>query len=377
MAQTSFKFAHLASSLFRRKYSDYEIRLLVNIAPPSIDESDNCLRIQNFKVASNIMKTFGNELRKLSILNSPYYDYLQIDDYRVQIIQIVNEYCSKSLTQLNLQRINNETWPLFIKPFEKVESLDIEIQTDSSGMNLSQMFPNLKRLRVYLLDETSIIDCEIPHLKNLEIKFENQLWQKKKHILKLIENNPQIRSVVATSTPPEFVKKVQELLPNLENITLIFADRRNEPMHFANVKHCKLDKRSERTLKNLSFSQLETLEISYEYEFNVFHEFFRRHQNLSQLYIKLFLNHEIQEFETIMALLPHLITLEMSATSGMNIEVVARFIQSHPMLRRFQFPIHEISEADQEILRARFETNWNIESVVDFYGYKKFIFEKE
>lgn len=72
-----------------------------------------------------------------------------------------------------------------------------------------------------------------------------------------MKKNPQIRSVNAVTTPSKFIEVVNELLPNVEHLELVFIDHQNKPLHFESVKHSVLHSSPKGSIKKLTFSNLE------------------------------------------------------------------------------------------------------------------------
>lgn len=56
--------------------------------------------------------------------------------------------------------------------------------------------------------------------------------------------------------------------------------------------------------------------------------------------------------------LPELMEMIVTIYSGNNTDKITTFIGNHPTLMKFQFLKHEIPEGDREILRQRFEPDW-------------------
>lgn len=368
MAQVNFEFESIASDVYRRNYVDYKIQIDETEnedlqKPYHIDQIQQFIKIQDFKVASNVMKYFGNHIRNLSIRNNPSRNYTSGSDWTM-INQFINKYASKSVVHLKLNIIGNELWPLIEIPFTNVKKLDIEVaqlNEKNDGMKLNEMCPNLKALHIRLIGEINydFINCELPHLQHLDIKFYNWYENRKEQIIGLIRKNAQIRSVAAKYTPPTFVKVVQELLPILENLTLEFSDDKNEALHFKSVKHCVLHTSWFMKIKKLSFSRLESLETTYSMrEFEKFTEFFRRHTTLERL--TLYSNQFAQlQLDLLTADLVNLVEMIVKDYFEMNINDVNRFIESHSKLMKFQFKPKKITNADWEIFCKKFEENWH------------------
>lgn len=382
MAQISEEYTHIATSVYRRKYSEHEIRMgeteydrVERLKPSPIDIiiSSNYIKIKDLKLASNFMKFFGNKIQKLVMYNYPKLP----SDWAI-LNRIVNKYGAESLTKLKMSRFSKEIWSQFSQPFKNIKTMDIDIEGNTDGMKLNWMCPKLKSLNIIFIREANydFIDCELPHLEHLHISFHNVLiWNRKEEIIGLIKKNPQIRSMDIVPTIPELAQVVNELLPRLESITLRFDDQGNQPLHFENVKHCAVSSNYDYvTVTNLSFSHLESLEIQYpSMKLEKYIEFIGRHRNLKRLRVNRSMRDGI-DLNELTAELSNLEEMIVTFYSGINIEKITTFIGNHPTLMKFQFPVQEISESNREILCQRFKSDWHIKSI--FGKRDAFLFER-
>lgn len=283
----------------------------------------------------------------------------------------MNEYGTESLTQLTLGSAGNKLWPYLTLPFKKVETLFIGMRTDTDGMKLNQMCPNLKVLRAWFYTDANydFIDCELPHLDYLEVFFVNRstAWNREKQITSFIKKNPQIRSVDAQLTGPEFVKMINEQLPYLQNLKFAFDDNRNGPTHFENVKHCTLRTSSRSTIRNLTFSNLESLEIDYNFRYQEkFTDFFRRHSNLTKLRMRLIWDAfvDLDNFTAELANLTEMFLI-VRCHYSIDIQTLTRFIENHPKLMKIQFPAYSNDETNRKHVHEKFGMEWNIKHIID------------
>lgn len=389
MARISSQFFQLANNVFRRKYSDCEVKLVdthreLDDKPYNVKLSDH-IDINDLESFSRLMKVFGNQIRKLTIPNFSSSNYTSGSDWAM-VNRIVNEYGAESVVELKLGAVSKGIWPQFTVPFTRVENLEILIDADTDGKKLNDLCPNLRKLNLIIIHEANydLINCKIPHLEYLKI-FVTDAWKQKEQIIGFIEKNPQIRSIYAPYTTPEFTKMISEKMRYLENLTINFNDNRNIEIHFENVKHLVLHTRPRSTIRKLSISKLESLEITFgNEELDKYIEFFSRHKNLSKLNLKVEWHTEIdlQQFDLkqLTAELPNLkIAVTVRGSFDIHSENVIRFIESHSKLTRFEFPIDNIEQADQEKLRKRFETEWHIWTTIDNTYHRNdnvFVFER-
>lgn len=387
MAQISSKFRYIAADIYRRNYSDYEIQVQLEQTknksrgkPYNIYTLRKIITIDDLASLSIIMEYFGNNIHKINILNMTKRNYTLGSDW-AEVNRIVNEYAWESMTHLKLGFISNTLWPLFTMPFKSVESLSTIVNRDTDGMKLNELCPNLRELHIYLIGEVNydFIDCKIPHLQHLDMSIEvATAWNNKEQIIGLIQKNPQIRSVDATNTRPEFSKVINQYLPDLENLTFHYDDNQDEPLHFEHVKNCALSTLRNCSIKTLSFSHLESLEIMYfPAGLNAFIEFFHRHKNISRLHFTRTVI-TTTDLEQITAELPNLVEVIVDYLgSYSNMENISRFIESRSKLMKFQFRLHDMIATDRNQLREDFERNHSWFNVNYIEETKKFFFERK
>lgn len=336
LTQINPHFAHIASNVFRQKYSHFDVQM-GNDGP------------YDLKAFSNIMKSFGQHIQNV-IIHNPHH--INPGSVWAKANRIANEYGSNSVTQLQLGVITQEAWSEFTVPFEKVEKLIADIRSEINEMKLNQVFPNVREVHFNLTGNANFtfIDCAMPHLEHLNLVSTNWNQHQRAQIHSMMQKNPQIRSVDTTRSPNEF-KKMCEQLPQLENLTLKFNDDDDDSLHFETVKHCELQRYhfnhiAEQAITKLSFSQLESFEFTYSvHEFGKYREFLQRHRNLRQLRVKKEQwgggTLPLEALTT--NLLDEIEEMIIEFYSGIYVENVFAFIGRHQKLTKFQFPVHQIS----------------------------------
>lgn len=108
---------------------------------------------------------------------------------------------------------------------------------------------------------------------------------------------------------------------------------------------------------------MQYLKTAYEaQDFDSYVEFFQRHRNLSHLNLEVKWD-IILVLDELTAELTNLTEMIVRGETAVRFETVVRFIESHPKLKKFQFPHEDILEDDT--LRRRFETDWHIGTTID------------
>lgn len=371
MAQTNPKLAYISAVIFRQKYSHYVIRIEKTKIIPGLERKYEIntfykyIVINDLELFLNMIKFFGKSIQKLFIANHPTHNHTMGSDW-AEVNRIVNEYGFEALIDLSLGTVSKELWPHLTLPFKSVKSLKIVISSNADGIKLNQLCPKLKELLLHLnyVESLDLLNCELPYLQHLNVIAEvGDKRGRKDQIMAFFKKNPQIRSVYTKRTRSEFIKCAQECSLNLESVSLVFNDNENEPLHFKTVKHCALITWTESSLKNLSFSQLESFEISFTVgKLEKLVEFFKRHSNLKRLYLKKDSGLTLP-LKELTAELPNLVEMIVKSHSNINIDDVTMFIESHRKLKKFQFPPRAFNEADRRKLHERFEQEWDIKRV--------------
>lgn len=393
LSQVNRRFSVLAVDVFRRQFSSYEIKIVKDrsighlpvqsfvdkliddfVDRTALEKEDkspskqfeNHIEIYDFDLTLSLLKQFGAVIRNLTI----HTQKLQLNHSEI-INKYTNKFCADSLIKFDLAFINSRTLKQFGVPLNECEefscSIDVYEVVDETPP-LNQLFPKLKRLSLFMMSDIdySFIDCYYPNLEHLTVKgLHTSRFETAIAMEKLIEKNPQIRSIELSIFVPVVIKMVQKLLPNLEHLILSMSNIGGYAIHFEHVKVFEMKLPSDGTPARITFGKLEELHIHYsDDQCNDWIKFLKNHQNISRFHIQ---NHKIEEhlheqFERITAEIPNL--MEMSIISGRKIEIDAfiRFIESHKKLTEFEFI--PSTQNDMGILQNRFGIEWTIDYFV-------------
>lgn len=397
VAQTNGLFSILATDVFNRKFSNYKIVLKNGLPPiepiessddmhdiilgissdlveffdpfyvkedddrPLVAVSNKQIEILNFDLSLTVLKYFGHVIRNLEV------DYSSMDmDRTKKINQAINKYCSNMLIQYDLQHCNENSMEKLTGPFVNVENVSIGSQLTKStneSLPLDQLFPNIKNLYFDFLSELdeSYTDCYMSHLEHLSIGIAKRSSEKNEPKFEnLIKRNPHIFSIALDNISSKFLSIVNELLPNLQDLTLWTFEINRRSIHFENVKTFETQIGLYSSPVNITFSKLEELRMSlYIDGHHEWIDFFRNHSNLKRLHMKEILQNRMPlPFEELMAELPHLEEMSMRYKPNENVESIIVFLNNHKKLVKFE--LIECSDADKAILRNKCEHEWSI-----------------
>lgn len=292
--------------------------------------------------------------------------------------RMANKNYTKSLIELDLRAV--ESGDVFgTVPYENVEFLKFTISEDYEStkvMPFNQLFPKLQRLKLKLHADIDydFIDCELPHLKSVSIGVSEGAWERLDQINGLFRKNPQIRSVEVDWSRPDYIIDLSKMLPNLQNLTFHFTSIQieNETVHFENVDTFSTVRSPiPGTLKNLSFSKLKNLTLSYNFRSdrdNQWIEFFKRHQSMTELHLSSPPHGMTIPLVMFTADLTNLVDVTVQSDCGFDFETISRFINNHNKLMKFKFPTNEPNKSK---IVQHFEHDWHIQHVNESLFFKR------
>lgn len=352
--------------VFRRRFQKYEIDIW-GTGPridwrPAYYVSDHfkSIQIDDFETNLRTIKFFGCVIQKIIIINT------KIEWNRLVVIrEFIEKYASKSLISLELHKI--DILEQITVSFEKLEELDFIVFTEKLStkvLPLNQTFPNLRRLSVTLLSkiDSSFIDCEFPQLKQLKLFTTNSSWTQQNQIEGLIRKNPQICDIEIKYFTRNYLKIINQLLPNLEKLTLHDSFSEIENIRFEHVKIFIFYPQFSSSIDKLLLPKIESIKLYYApSDFNIWIKFFKNHRNLSRLHLIEFSNEMEVQFKELTTELPNLVEMTLESFKYVDLETITEFIESHGKLMKCTFSTKMFKVADLDTLRKRFEDKWNIE----------------
>lgn len=359
----------IASDVFRRKYRNYEIEVLRLANGDDVEErfhlyaiNHKQIEITDYHMALKVFEHFGRAIRKLSISAN------MCKHHSIVIDQMINRYCSESITHLDLGFIEENTLQQFTAPFKAVESFTCYIYKEIQPAKIlpfDKLFPKISHLKLTLSAdiEYTFIDCELPHLQHLDVNLDYDRANKRgKQIEGLLRKNKQIKSIEIRDFPTDYIKEIKYYLPNLENLTLNEFDIRNETIQLENVKHLKLRTSHPKSIDKLSISSLESLDFMYKEElFGEWVSFFRNHSFLGILHITTCNYLNVEHFMELMAEVSHLVEMKLKTIGYFSAETIVKIIRNFKQLMTFELSLLIYGQCDFNILQKQFENEWIIE----------------
>lgn len=353
------------------RHNNYEIVICHNC--PNIHQNyfeNNIVKsveIYNLDLILNTLKMYGSSIQQI-VIRSDFSD----NNGSMIIGRCINEYSSESLVHLRLGEIKEDTFARFTLPFKNLEHLTFTVanstQFKNGSLPMNQLFPKLRRLTTVWRSNVdySFIDCHFPQLEWLYFEGSMSAWQQREQIESILKKNHQIRSISVRFFPKDFIKILNKALPNIESLSIDRIDVGTDAVHMANVNKFVIFDANSDSIRNLSFPKLESLELKYSPEhLDAWMEFFRKHQNLTKLYVFHPLSWQTVQLTELTKDLTNLHEVRLGCTNYISFEAISRFIDDHKRLMTFRFSKYRFNDEDWFQLRHRFENEWNFELIDD------------
>lgn len=378
------EFHHLVHEMFRRKYSTYEVQIKkspyntsaqkVIVVVPSEKRFDVLIDdgIRDFD--SRLLYMFGYIFQKIKI------EYLTYPPWET-VTKFLNKYCSDTVKRLELKLIDQRNLNHLTGPFKEVEEFSCSIFSRHLNVTqpLNQLFPKLLRLdlELYIDSDYSLFECELPHLEHLKVT-PTMSCRKSDQIKSLMQKNPNIRSIeiVGYSFPSNYIEVINQLLPNITNLTMTWVNIKTDFIRFDNVKNFNIVQIGRDSIGKLFLPNLKSIQFIYDSDyFDEWHTFFQRHSNITHLQLGQESSGNVLVNELLNDL-PNLVDVSIECVDIVPIEHINIFIENHSNLKKLQFSFREITTDYEIILRERFKNEWRIHIKQHYNMIKGFSFER-
>lgn len=370
MVRSNSKLASGADDQFWRKYKYYNLAIMkMVLSDDTLLSTENkiiecetmkAIEVYDLQSAADLLKFFGQTFRKLRIQNHDIFI-----NHPAIMMKYFRHFGSKVLTNLNLDRIQEDTFRRFVRPFENVEDLSfsVNVSTVKERVPLNLLFPALKRLTLELRSDAdySFIAVEFKQLEHVFISALNRPKEQMSHIEAFLSKNSHLRSIHLVAFFPDLVKSVANLLPKVVNLTLEAAPvKGDEIVQYDSVKHFKLYEQYPTSLKKLSFPQMQTLEMQFSDDMlNDWTAFLQKHKNISRLDVTQ-VDGQMQLLK-LTAQMDNLTDISVECSTFIAMEEIAEFVDEHKKLMKLKIAkFIGFNDTDVSFLREKFGNNWHI-----------------
>lgn len=322
-------------------------------------EKKNIIKLYNIDFALKIFEMFGNLMTNLKI------DYETLPVKQVNVInEQITKYCLDSLKQLEVGYIVGDELIGLKGSFSKAENVSIVNQSNeleigilkTNGMNFKQMFPKVRRLNFKGVSFTDpkCLEHNFPHLEHLNINLKEKNHE---NIEKIIQLNPQLKSISLNDASWDLLNKVNQHVPTLISLKLTNLDSdkyESEDIHFQNLKYFEFDDYTRSLEKSyISFGSLE--EFDCYYSFDKFYDAFIQNKHLKKIRIGKINNEQLLEIAKKLTILEEMFTLYNTNEST---EEIIRFLQKAHNLQLVVFA--QIDPTTQTAIEERLGNEWDI-----------------
>lgn len=414
MGQANQQFLLVATHVFKRKFTDYQIVIsndfpypvankpiqLINVAGIQINshiismalnhlkrlknvrdlkasstniQRNGAIEIKNYDLIGKSFKYFGQFISKLKLIYEPSR-HLQAKF----LATMINKYSAHSLTNMQLNYCTENIMKYLTTPLINVKTVTFGGSFDAgkNALPIHKLFPSIESLFLdtYYTDTVDYFDRYMPNLRHMYMRgsyFQNAIFKSRRSFGNLITRNPQIKSISLYYTPPEYIKTLNLLLPNLQNLSISHIHLNDDEIHFQNVTSFIVEPLLN-SPQTLHFPRLQSLYMTYELAHRApWLDFLKEHNHLSRFHMKyVHLNDEtLREF---VAQLPNLLELTIwlknETLNGNSLvpsaECIENLLANQWKLKKF----HLISDDgfDRNALRKkleRVEAEWFIKDV--------------
>lgn len=157
------------------KYRFHEKIIKISFKPIGeaiiINDDHGSIGIYGPNLTSNVVRIFGNLISRIAVYPEPLYGDL---NYSMSTVANINKYCSESLTELRINKFEENLFQQWKEPFENVNTIHIEDgywNCEHTNTNLSEIFPSLRRfeMRFMCYSSSKCIDFHFPNLEHIEL----------------------------------------------------------------------------------------------------------------------------------------------------------------------------------------------------------------
>lgn len=188
-----------------------------------IHEDDVHIRIRNLPIVYNVLKRFGQYIKNLEI------DHYFLDERAKTIYELVNMYCSKTLTGIHLKNVMEDFLKEFSQPFKAVKKVHLEGDLRNFGdlrLTINELFPEMRQLQLgqVKFTDTESIAQNFPHLQEFDVDiFPATIPGRVTEdvVEHVIHENHQIRNLILRHASPSVVDYVHTEMPDATHIELI------------------------------------------------------------------------------------------------------------------------------------------------------------
>lgn len=379
--QTKSKTNKLAADEYGRKFASKPIFIngtsLSKEVRRTVYESNSHISIRSYDLLKLALQTFGRKMKILIIS----YEGIE-SKKREEIHRLIDQYCSRSLIEMNLLRMDENVLRHFKNPLKNIERLTLDGEMEAQQTSLLQwifarkvlklddIFPNLLRLRLNNMNirDKSLLDVHFWQLNYVKIVLVPEPFNRpvidfiapsKPAIENLFIKNPKIVNLVLQNVNSLDYLEIASKLPNLHLFEVKFSPFQQhysgQVIQFKTVKKLALKMHTNINLDEMAhFDQVEDLTLMQKEtcgrEFPV--------NNTAHLKTLIIIGSTFNGSGLLQPdrKFPNLTDLFISNRSPLKSKDVIEFIEDNEQLERLR--LINIEEDLPETLEEQFEKGW-------------------
>lgn len=361
IAATNRHLLSLATFVFKRNHLDKKIYIYdphTNKGNDRLDGYD--MFVQNAETISKILKYFGTSIDHLKV--SYTWDPARLMNKAMStvfnsILHLISLHCSDTLVNFHIDNAYGSFFTEMTRPFKRVERLTIQgkfKELGSSRLAFNEFFPALRfmHLQSLELENKSSLHQYFPHLDHLSIqifRIGDPILLSEADFHKILQKNPQIRSVDLNEGNRNVLKTMSELLPNLERLELDnYSSPRysyEEEITFKNVKILKIFSTFSRVPKNITFGNLVQLHTeAFAGNIEWIQDLLKENKNLKQINIQTGCVGN-EALETLIPAESNLNEISLRFCEDVKGHSIVQFVRINQRIKRFRFGMYAILQS--------------------------------
>lgn len=366
--EKSNKLLDVASNSIGRVFQRFGIIKNKNIPKPEenaikIDVTDTAIRLDEYAAVVNTFKHFGCVMKKLKFTTSLVFRHSK----EKFLGNLISENKFNSLDEIWFYDSTDQLLTGITKPLSNVETVRFErlhLDVVPNGLPLNEQFPAVHRMELNSLTGSGLgyFACHMPQLIHVSIKgIDLNNFQS---VIDIITTNSQIQSIELYDDEPNFVQKVNELLPQLETLTISTLKLSDGSIRFENVITFAINHDFGSPI-NLYFPRLQNLYIEYTSKrFENWINFLNEHNHLNHLHLRHWDLIDSQ-FQQLIANLTHLVELTLEfkrvahPSQALSINVIVEFLSNHDNVQKLN--VVDFYKQDEIKLKKQLINEWKVE----------------
>lgn len=335
-----------------------------------IDESKAfVVDMKHYETIRNILKTFGDLIRSLSIT----FNYIMDESKAREIVGDISNNCTQSLLQIEfnncygtvLQKLNNYYPNVYILSFSTDKYRDLKT---NGSLNLSKVFFRVNQLQLQISNpiDWNVVGEKFRHLTSLTVDLPSN--SDPPDVGNLFANSPNINSLDISFSSLDILQAASVFLLNLRRLVLRgFSDYPyiGRRIHFENVTFLDLISMicdSELIPKILVFHQIQHLKLNLPDFTDNWSKFFTNQQGKTIEYFDIKADSFTNEQLTAIAdSQPNIKWTKLVSRTQIPTNAIVNFIKKSSQLFRCQISCRLNDIAERDLLEEQLETDWNIE----------------